>query len=349
MCVRLRLAIGIAFVSFLVPQGSFAAALRIRLLRPAHASALVRELTARTAGELVATGFSVELQDLQSVDGLISEAPEGAPVVAAILIDATDEEALRGSPSALIETTLGGRVIYHATVGLGQIGGEERARVLSAAAVRAVASLQAALTDRPALATPDIASTAPAVAVPIAADKSPRRPRFGLGVAGSMSQSLAGIRPIFAPVVRLSYRFTSLATSLVAVGLRLSTLGTQATATSSAGSAQVGQDLAMADVLLGWRPSKRLHPMVVGGFGLYHMTIDGTGASPYVGRTDSLWAAAASVGAGLSVDITPRLSAVLEIQTLWVWPEPAVMIDVVNAGRIGRPCFVNSLGLVVSL
>src|SRR6266700_1333238 len=75
-------------------------------------------------------------------------------------------------------------------------------------------------------------------------------PRFRLGVAGSMSQSLAGIGPIFAPVVRLSYHFTSLATSLVAVGLRLSALGTQATATALAGSAQVGQDLAMADLLL---------------------------------------------------------------------------------------------------
>src|SRR6266700_1333237 len=143
MCVRLRLAIGTAFVAFLAPQASFAAALRVRLLRPSHASALVRELTARTAGELVATGFSVELQDLQSIDGLIGEAPEGAPVVAAILIDAVDEGSLRGSPSALIETTLRGRVIYHATVGVGQIGGEERGRVLSAAAVRAVSPLQA--------------------------------------------------------------------------------------------------------------------------------------------------------------------------------------------------------------
>src|SRR6266700_4302627 len=250
MCVRLRFVVGIAFVTFLVPQASFAAALRIRVLRPSHASALVRELTARTAGELVATGFSVELQDLQSIDGLIGEAPEGAPVVAAILIDAVDEGSLRGSPSALIETTLRGRVIYHATVGVGQIGGEERGRVLSAAAVRAVSTLQAALTDRPALATPNIATTPPHVAVPIAADKTPGRPRFGLGVAGSMSPSLAGIGPIFAPVVRLSYHFTSLATALVAAGLRLSALGTQATATALAGSAQVGQDLAMADLLL---------------------------------------------------------------------------------------------------
>jgi hypothetical protein len=337
MRFRSRAAVGIAFGLCLLSQPSSATTVRIRLVRPPNGDALVRELTARTAGELVAAGFSVELQDLPTVEDPIHQPTEGAPVAASILIDDR------------VEITVGGQVVYRAAIARDQIAADDGGRVLAAAAVRAVAALQTALADQqtpaappaPAMASGGTASTLTGVSV----EATPAARRIGLGIGASVLYAGSWIGPIFAPVARLSYQVAPRLT----LGLRLSVLGTEPTVTAAAGSGRVGQDLALADVLIAFRPGRRIHPLLVGGAGLYHVVLDGTGVSPYVGQTDSLWAAAASVGAGLSIDLTRRVSAAFECETLWAWPEPSVAIGGVDAGRMGRPSLVNSLGLVVSL
>jgi hypothetical protein len=343
MSLRLRVAIGTALALLLIARVGAAATTRIRLLRPVDrgvsTDGWVRELTARTAGELVAAGFSVELRDLLTVDSVIIPEPSReVPVDATILID-------RLADGALIEITTGGRVVYHATVSRAELTGDDGGRVLAAAAVHAVAALQTALSERPSFAKSAGAVPTPASVESIAVRTAPSGSRVGLALAGLVLHGIGGIGASFAPSARLSYR----ATPFVALGLHVSALGSRATMTALAGSARVRQDLASGEALLRWRPSGRVHPILIGGVGLYHLALEGSGMAPYVGVSDSFWTVAASAGAGLWVDITARVSATVESQTLWVWPEPAVKIDVADAGRAGRPSFTHSLGLMVRL
>jgi hypothetical protein len=278
------------------------------------------------------------LRDAQIINREIEETTPEATGDATISIDGLAD---RG----LIEITVGGRVIYHATVGWAELAGEDGGRVLAAAAVHAVAALQTALSERPPSSRSPNATPPPGSVESIATRAAPREFRVGLTLAGLLLHGVGGIGPTFAPVARLSYR----ATPLVAWGLRVSALGSQATMSALAGSARVRQDLAIAEVLFRFRSTRRLHPVLLGGVGLYHLALEGTGVPPYVGTRDAFWTVAASAGAGLWVDITARVSATAESQTLWVWPEPAVKIDVVDAGRAGRPSFTHSIGLVVWL
>jgi hypothetical protein len=347
MPLRLRVAIATALALLLMARVGAAATARIRLLRPADRpldpaasfDGLVRELTARTAGELVAAGFSVELRDLLIVDTSISQEPtRDVPVDATILIDHLVD-------GALIEITAGGRVVYRVTVSRAELGGDDGGRVLAAAAVHAVAALQTALSERPSSVKSADAARTPRAVDSIEARAAPRAPRVGVALAGLVLHGIGGIGASFAPSARLSYR----ATPFVALGLHVSALGSRPTMTALAGTARVRQDLAIGEALLRWRPYGRVHPVLIGGVGLYHLALEGAGMAPYVGVNDSFSTVATSLGAGLWIDITARVSATIESQTLWVWPEPAVKIDVADAGRAGRPSFTHSLGLLVWL
>ena len=358
----MRIAAGIAWVAgaLVLPTASFAVPARVALFRPADDSGLVRELTARTAGEVVAAGFSVDLQDLS-----VEAPPADGVAVASIVISAVGSDLGDGQ----IDITIDRQLIYQAIIRRNQIAAADGGRVLAAAAVRAVAVLQTSLGERgshqsapPAKSAMIAPRTPPSPSSQSPETSSPSRPsetswlgvqsrpragpaRLGLGVAVSVLQSLDGIDPTVAPTARISYR----ATPMVSGGLRLTGLGTSASATAPAGSAQITQDLALADVSLALRPAGRLHPLLRAGAGVYHMGLQGSGTSPFVGRTDRLWGAAAAIGAGVVIDLGARLSLVIESDTLWVWPQPAVQIESVGAGRAGRPSLTYTLGLMVWL
>jgi hypothetical protein len=348
MCPRLPVAAGVALGLHLFVASPFclAAPARIRLSRPANGNALVRELTARAAGEAVAAGFSVDLEE-QSTSTATNfpqaEPPPGdTPPVATIVIGAGADDPQDGR----IEVTVHQQVIYRATVRHEEVTPAAGGRILAAAAVRAVAALQTAILDQ--RSPKPIEPVLPAAAPPLRAEVSglPRAARrIAVGVAASLLQSLQGIPPAFVPTAQFSYY----ATHHLAAGLRLMGLGTSAATKAPAGSARVRQTLAMADLSIRFRPGNRIHPVLMGGAGAYVMSVEGTGTSPYLGRTDRAWYLATDAGVGVIVDVTARVSVALESHTLWVWPQPMVQIESVDAGRAGRPSLTHSLGLMVWL
>jgi hypothetical protein len=390
MCARVRVAAGVTLVAgmLVMSSASRAAPARVKLFRPIHESELVRELTARTAGEVVAAGFSVELQELSSappagpnplvdrssVDRPLVDAPSAdtpsadppsgdTPSVASIVISAVGSNLEDGQ----IDIAIGRQMIYRVVIRQNQVATKDGGRVLAAAAVRAVAILQTSLSERghrklsqSASAAPTPQPAPPSHSAEAAEPSQPLPPstwlgtqfvprtgsaRLGIGVAVSVLQSLDGIAPTLAPTARISYRVTP----LVSGGVRLTGLGTSSSATASAGSARIRQELALADVMVAFRPAGRLHPVLMSGAGVYRMSLQGSGTFPFVGRADRLWGAAAALGAGLTLDVGARISMALESHTLWVWPQPQVNIDSAGAGRAGRPSLSHSLGLIVWL
>ena len=334
LCFKRAAALVSLLALTLVPAALRGAPARVRLLRQANGGALLREIVARTAGEVVAAGFSVDLQDVPP--GLDSE-PSDAPATVAITSPGA------GADDAIIEVWLGRELVYRSEIGGDAGAGDERA--LTASAVRAVAVMQAALLARearPAPASNTEVTPAAAIATRAIPPPSVRAPRrFGADLGVSMLQSLQGVGATYAPVLRLSYRFTPLAT----VGIRGVTFGSSASAAAPAGTARIRQDLALLDGTLSFRRSGRVHPAIVAGGGLYHMSISGSGAAPFVGRSDGAWGAAAAAGLGLSIDVSARAAIAVESQVLWVWPEARVLIDTADVGRAGRPSLSHLVGL----
>jgi opacity protein-like surface antigen len=129
------------------------------------------------------------------------------------------------------------------------------------------------------------------------------------------------------------------------VGIRALSFGSATSAAAPAGTARIRQDLALLDAMLSFRRNARVHPVIVAGAGLYHMSLSGSGAAPFIGRSDTAWSAAAAAGVGLSVDLSARAAIGVESQALWVWPEARVQIDTADVGRAGRPSLSHMLGL----
>src|SRR5205085_296051 len=111
----------------------------------------------------VAAGFSVDLQDVPS-GGLV---PEPSTAVASIAITTTPSAP---GGEAVIEVWLGRELVYRAGVSGEESRGSDDGRALTAAAVRAVAVMQAALLAREGRpAAPATATTAAVPAPTIAA------------------------------------------------------------------------------------------------------------------------------------------------------------------------------------
>src|SRR5882724_1312543 len=184
------------------PRIAIAAPFHVTMLRSPNAGPLVRELTARAAGELVAAGFSVDVVDLPSAEAG-GDATTASSATAAMTIRPADHDA----GDALMAISVGSRQIYRAIVTRADVDVADGGRVLAAAAVHAVAALQAALVATVPRASASAGPETPAVtAVP-----QPRSPRLdawrglGAGVGLSLLQSLQGVAPTLSPLIRLSY------------------------------------------------------------------------------------------------------------------------------------------------
>lgn len=371
MCSRWRAVAGIVLAACLEAHDAWGMTARITLARASDGDDLVRELTARTAGEVVAAGFSVELREEVAARG-----GEDAGSVATIFVGLVGATAWRGgglaggermgegnelgvAPDGLIEITVEHDVVYRAIVSRADVAATDGGRTLSAAAVRAVAALQTALQElqvqtqqgqngsRPRAR----AATGKVVPADVASSSSwadtlpfPSR-RWGLALAASMTHSPPGLGPTYAPMLRASYAFTP----AIAAAMRIVAAGSSTLDSAAAGSARVRQDYAGADVLIDLRPGRRLHPVVMGGVGVVHLNLQGAGVAPYLGRNESFWGVAADTGLALFIDITPRLSAIMESHAVWSWPRAAIDIDTTEVGSSGRPALVHGVGLVVWL
>jgi hypothetical protein len=341
--VLARLTVAAAFASAEEPY-------RVVVLQPAAPTERERELVARLKGELGAAGFAVF--------GL-SLAPGGDPQKA-VLVDGSELEpaaafaiAERGmaapapteaSPRLqlwLSDRVKGGRI---------REVGEERKDSAPAQllAVQGVELLQARVADGRWQPERDRLSRAPAPPLPVS-----HGGHFTTTVelAGLLQPSMR--EAALTPLVRVSYvRQSDLGLGFdVGLGARLSAagLGPPMVLRASLREVEVEQSFALLEGVVAFDPDGWIGPFATLGAGAYQVSVEGLGREQAIGRSDATWSAAGALGLGLALSPFRPLVCELEAQGLFALHPTEVRVDAVEVASYGRPLFVLSIGLGVSL
>ncbi len=90
-------------------------------------------------------------------------------------------------------------------------------------------------------------------------------------------------------------------------------------------------------------------PLLAAGGGYYHLRVDGTAKTPYVGEHHDAGAGLLSAGAGLGVRVRRGVTLLADGSAVVVQPEPVVTILGQTVAARGRPAFFGSFGLVLDL
>jgi hypothetical protein len=292
----------------------------VLIVRGAPRDAVEAELLARVRGELRAARFDVDE----------APAPAGAPRAV------VEAEARRPAVTAAMGLFLdaaapevwvaGARSQRTAVEPLIVPGGERRPSVLAA---KAVDLLKAVLAEVPAAEAPPpppvAASPAPP---PPAIVPRPARERWLLAGVGWLRE---GSVQTLAPALSFAWLAGRLGVRIAAAGL-----GSTTERSAAAGTARIGQELALVEALGCWGGAA-LHACVAAGAGAALLVVNGTGAPGFQGTHDRLWSGAATAGASLIW--TPRrwLAVGADARAAGSWPSTELRIDGASEGRAGGP------------
>ena len=180
------------------------------------------------------------------------------------------------------------------------------------------------------LAPPAVARAAPVVAV-----------TMGVGIWNSIEGPPAAV----VPIGRVGLRLSDWAWARISAA----GLGTRPRVDRAAGSATVSQSVALGELVVAFRPRRRLHLMLSLGAGVLNVDVVGTGTAPYRGREARQWSAAFDAGAGIALAIGSRAALSTEVHALMASPHPAVRFADTNVATIGYPSLIYTLALQVDL
>jgi hypothetical protein len=167
---------------------------------------------------------------------------------------------------------------------------------------------------------------------------------LGLGIAGGIVAN-----PSVSPAATPAFRFSWGPDSIWAVRLSFIGPAVGARLESSPDSATIRQELAAFELAVAPSKGTQLAPIFTLGAGVFHLHTSGSLAPPRVGRTDQVWSALFSAGAGAAYRLTSRTALVLELQALLLAPRPTITIDGNEVGSLGRPTILGTLGVVTTL
>ncbi len=156
--------------------------------------------------------------------------------------------------------------------------------------------------------------------------------RFSLSAGAGWLQ--AGSVSGWAPVIAIA---TALGGSGLAARLTISAFGSSTDIAKTAGSAQLTQELALAELLLWSRAWHRLRAALAIGAGAHHLSIEGQGAPGFASGNQSLWSTATGAGVSVALNLHPRLMLALDARAVENWPATTVNIDRAQIARVGRP------------
>jgi hypothetical protein len=138
----------------------------------------------------------------------------------------------------------------------------------------------------------------------------------------------------WAPVLAIS---TALGGSGLAARLTLSALGSSTGVTRPEGSAQLTQQIAMAELLLWSRAWHRMRAALAIGAGTHRLSIDGQGAQGFSSGNQSLWSTATGAGGSVAWNLHPNLMLALDARAVENWPATTVNLHGEQIARVGRP------------
>ena len=297
-------------------------------VRGVPAQPMAAEVLARIRGELRAARFDVVLTTPgPDAPRQVVETEARRPGVAAamgIFFDAAE-------PEIWVADARSGRTTVEPL--MDPAGGEQRPGVLAA---KAVDLLRAVLADVPVGERPAPPAPPPVAPVAISVSAPPQIPppayRDWILMAGAGWFRAGGAQTI-APALSLAWLGTHVGGRLVVTGF-----GTSTGRSRLAGSARVGQELALAELLGCWRPRGSLRACLALGAGGERLTVQGTGMAGFEGSDQTLWSGVGTAGGSLIW--TPRrwLAVGADARAVAALPSTAVRIageSVVRAGGAG--------------
>jgi hypothetical protein len=306
----------------------------VMLGEPAQTSAAKNEVVNRVRGELIADGFRVEpLAPVREADreSALRQAGRtaGEPIVAGFFVD--------DDPSSvdivLLDTRSDRLDVRHVDVASSS---DARPEVVARHAVDvmranlldfAIASLRPAAQNEP---TREPSAPSPPHREPV---ERPTLARWaiegGLGVLGSFAGVGAAVVPTLG--LRLAANRT-FQIRLIGAGL-----GSTPTVKGAGGTATIQQGVVLADGAAVLGHARWLQPLVAIGAGAYDVSVNGTGAESFQGRSGSALALAFDGAVGAATSVTSNVQLSLEAHALVT--EPGIRVRFIDgvAASLGRP------------
>jgi len=310
------------------------------LLLPSDADDLASEVSARLRGELEAAGFEVV------------GAGERSPV--AMVAVAVQRVAGGG---ALAEVRVSDPTGQKTLVARGFLGGGEHGRAAGILAVKSLELLKSSLAEpsdppevefQPPPPAPGARAPPDRPTNPVRPPVAPPPDRAGfsrgleLALAGALVDGFGGVGAWWTPMFMAGYRWTS----GLSVRASVAVFGQTVSLSTPDASARLDQHLATIDaILMGW-PRAPIRPYVLAGLGAEHLHVVGVpGAAGGRGNTSEQVALLGTAGLGADVPVVLGMSLLTEIRALVGWPEDAIEIGGVEAGRAGGPSVVFDAGV----
>jgi hypothetical protein len=282
------------------------------IVRPANSSPAMSETVVRIHGELMSSGFDVEIVDgaslagadkVQQRDALERLAEQrGADAVVGIVGDA--------SPNSVevwvVDKVTGKSVIRRLPFE------PQSERAPQTLAIRAIELLRSSFLEihlAPGERRDEKAPEPSPTVVRFAAldEAKPRPERLGIEVGAAAVIGFDGVGTAVLPVVRFDWALTPRFLAEVALG----GLGTQATVATQLGSAQVAQEYALAGACYRWRVGSMVQPYLSLTLGALHSSVEGRANSPNQSLSDERWSGLADGGLGTWIGLRNRFHLAL--------------------------------------
>lgn len=166
---------------------------------------------------------------------------------------------------------------------------------------------------------------------------------WSLLAGGSVTGGPGGIPPTVAPSLGLAWRpHPSWSGQLWFTGPSLVTLG------GDEGTATLDQELLLLRVSHQWlAPDPYLGAYVVGGVGAYRLGARGSANPPYESTSAEVWSAAAVIGPGATFSLSEGLRFFVELDAVWLMPQPEIQFAGRRVAVAGHPWFVGTFGVDV--
>ena len=176
-------------------------------------------------------------------------------------------------------------------------------------------------------------ATAVAPAPPVDEDELATPARLMIAVGAGWLQ--AGAASGWAPTAAIA---AAIGAGRFAARLTVSALGASADVIRPAvGSAQLTQQLGLAELVLRSGVWHRLRGVLALGAGAHHLSVAGRGAPGFAGVDSSIWSLATTLGVGVTLDLSPHLMLTLDARAIENLPATDVHIDGAPAAHVGRP------------
>ena len=114
------------------------------------------------------------------------------------------------------------------------------------------------------------------------------------------------------------------------------------------GTATLDQELLLLRVSHQWlEPTPYVGAYLVGGLGAYRLGTRGSANPPYESTSAEVWSVAGAFGPGATFSLSDELRFFVELDSVWLMPQPEIQFAGRRVAAAGRPWFVGTLGVDV--